>query len=162
MTTMVGQIGRLLDLVASNRGLLGFARGPVTLVGHSAGGHLSLLHRDHPLLARTIAVSPLTDLEPISLSWLNDKLSLTADEVDLFSPARRIASGSPATVAVGLEELPELIRQAHDYAAAGAKAGEPIDYLAIEGRNHFSILEELASPTGALANTLTQPPGPSW
>lgn len=154
MTQMVAEIGALLDLVSTNRTALGVAGGPVVLVGHSAGGHLSLVHRAHRLISHAMAISPLVDLEPISLSWLNDKLNLAPDEIELFSPIRRIAGGPTTTIAVGLSELPELVRHAHDYALAAEKAGQNAAYLAIEGRDHFSILEDLASPRGALAKTL--------
>ncbi len=66
MTQIVQEIGRLLDHLSANRDELKIGRGPVCLVGHSAGGHLSLVHRSHPLLAHTMAISPLVDLEPIS------------------------------------------------------------------------------------------------
>lgn len=156
MTQMVGEIGSLLDFVAKHRVALGVAGGRVSLVGHSAGAHLSLVHRSHPLLSHTMAISPLVDLEPISLSWLNEKLNLTADEVELFSPVRRITKGSETTVVVGLSELPELVRHADDYAVAIKSAGQGDRYLAFEGRDHFSILEELATPTGLLAKTFGQ------
>jgi arylformamidase len=154
MTQIVQEIGRFLDYIAENRDRLRIGRGPVALVGHSAGGHLSLLHRSHPLLTHTTAISPLVDLEPISLSWLNDKLNLSASEVDLYSPLRHIDAGTPMTIAVGAAELPELVRHAHDYAMVAENAGVRVDYVPIEGRNHFSILEELASPTGTLAQAL--------
>jgi acetyl esterase/lipase len=72
MTQIVQEIGRLLDYLAMHCETLKVL-GPVSLVGHSAGGQLSLIHRSHPLLAHTMAISPLVDLEPISLSWLNVK-----------------------------------------------------------------------------------------
>jgi acetyl esterase/lipase len=108
MTQIVQEIGRFLDHVAANREQLQIGNGPVALVGHSAGGHLSLLHRAHPLLRHTMAISALVDLEPISLSWLNDKLALTPGEIDRYSPVRHISSGMPMTIAVGAAELPEL------------------------------------------------------
>lgn len=96
-----------------------------------------------------MAISPLVDLEPIRLSWLNEKLNLDASEVDLYSPLRHIDKGTPTTVAVGTAELRELVRHASEYATAAAKIGE-VEYVALDERNHFTVLEELASATGAL------------
>jgi len=154
MTQIAQEVGRLLDHLAANRGELKLGRGPVCLVGHSAGGHLSLVHRSHPLLSHTMAISPLVDLEPISLSWLNAKLNLTPMEIHLYSPLLHIGKGTPTTIAAGLVELPELIRQASEYAAAAAESGEDVEYVAIEKRNHFTILEELAGASGALTQVL--------
>jgi arylformamidase len=156
MRRMVQEIARLLDYLASTRDELRIGQGPVCLVGHSAGGHLALVHRSHPLLAHTMGISPLVELEPISLSWLNEKLSLTQCEIDQYSPLRHVGAGAPTTIAVGAAELPELLRHASEYAAAAAKSGEQMDYIAIDNRNHFTILEELASASGAIAKKLAQ------
>jgi arylformamidase len=156
MTQIVEEVGRLLDHLTVNRNEFKVGHGPVCLVGHSAGGHLSLVHRSHPLLAYTMAISPLVDLEPISLSWLNAKLNLTPSEIDLYSPLRHIVKGAPMTVAVGAAELPELVRHASEYAAAAAKLGEEVDYVEIANRKPFSILEDLAYASGPLAMALAR------
>jgi arylformamidase len=154
MTQIVQEIGRLLDHLAANRDSLKLESGPVCLVGHSAGGHLSLVHRSHPLLAYTMAISPLVDLEPISLSWLNEKLKLAPSEIDQFSPLGHIGKATPMTIAVGAAELPELVRHASEYAAAATKSGQKADYIAIDDRNHFTILEDLACTSGVLTKPL--------
>jgi arylformamidase len=62
-----------------------------------------------------------------------------------------IAPASPPLVlAYGTAELPELQRQSCEYAEARAKPGLPGKFVALAGQNHFTILEELASPEGAL------------
>jgi len=114
------------------------------------------VNRSHPLLGRTIAISPLVDLEPISLSWLNAKLNLTPSEIELYSSLRHIGKGSPMTVAVGTAELPELVRHASEYAAVAAQSGEEVEYAAIDSRNHFTILEDLARASGALTKVLAR------
>jgi arylformamidase len=156
MTQIVEEIGSLLDHLSTNRDQLEIGHGPVCLSGHSAGGHLSLVHRSHPLVTHVLAISPLTDLEPISLSWLNDKLELTEREVDVYSPLQHIGKGAPTIVAVGADELSELVRQANDYAAAALKAGETVQYIAVDSCTHFSILDDLAQPSGTLMNALTR------
>ena len=61
---------------------------------------------------------------------------------------------APLVVTVGLGELPELIRQSEEYAAAWRRAGLPGEYLPLPGHDHFSILDELASPDGKLVAAL--------
>ena len=103
-----------------------------------------------------MAISPLTDLEPISLSWLNEKLKVGQREVDVYSPLRHIGRGVPTIVAVGAVELSELVRQASSYAAAALEAGETAQYVAVDAGTHFSILEDLAQPSGTLMTVLTR------
>jgi hypothetical protein len=101
-----------------------------------------------------MAISALVDLEPISLSWLNEKLKLTDAEISAHSPLRHINHGAPMTIAVGTSELPELQRHSAEYAQAAVESGEPARYMTLEARNHFTILEELADPEGALCLAL--------
>jgi arylformamidase len=160
MTQIVDEIGSLLDHLAADHDGLGIGRGPVCLSGHSAGGHLSAVHRSHRLLAHAMPISPLVDLEPIGLSWLNEKLNLTQREINEFSPLRHIGKGARMTVTVGAAELPELVRQASDYATAAQKAGETVQYIAVDNCTHFSVLEDLARPSGiqmrALASNMAR------
>jgi arylformamidase len=64
------------------------------------------------------------------------------------------AHAAPLVVAVGLAELPELIRQSDEYARAWQGRGLPGRYLPLTGHEHFSILEQLARPGGALLAAL--------
>jgi hypothetical protein len=106
-------------------------------------------------VAGGIAISGIYDLEPIRLSYLNDKLGLDADETARNSPIRHLpARAAPLVVTVGLGELPELVRQSEEFAAAWLRRGLPGRYLPLPGHDHFSILEELAQPSGALLAAL--------
>lgn len=160
MTEIVGEIGALLAALAADRDGLG-TRGPVCLAGHSAGGQLSAHFRAHQALVHAMPISALVDLEPIALSWLNDKLQLTPHEIEAFSPMRHIGRGVPMTVSVGTAELPELIRHSEEYAAACRQAGEQVRFVPLDGCNHFTILEDLARPDGvqmrALAEAMKMP-----
>lgn len=156
MTQIVNEIGSLLTHIAASRDALGIGNGPVCLMGHSAGGHLTAVHRGNPLLAHAMPISPLVDLEPISLCWLNEKLQLSPEEIARYSPIEHIAAGCPTTVAVGAAELPELVRHAKEYAAAAAETGESARYIAVEGCDHFSVLEDLASRDGVLMQALVR------
>ncbi|WP_345816332.1 alpha/beta hydrolase [Paraburkholderia sp. PREW-6R] len=147
MTQIVGEIGTLLDALAADTHGLG-TRAPVCLAGHSAGGQLSALYRAHESVVHALPVSALVDLEPIAMSWLNDKLQLTPQEIAAYSPMRHSGHGVPMTIAVGTAELPELVRHSQEYAAACERAGEQVRFVPLAGRNHFTILDDLAEPDG--------------
>jgi arylformamidase len=123
----------------------------VFVAGHSAGGHLTAAAMSDQRLAGGIAISGIYDLEPIRLNYLNDKLRLDKDETARNSPLLHLpARAAPLVVAVGLGELPELIRQSEEYWAAWEGKGLPGQYLPLPEHDHFSILEELARPSGRL------------
>jgi acetyl esterase/lipase len=129
----------------------------VFVAGHSAGGHLTAAAMDNPRVAGGLAISGIYDLEPIRLNYLNDKLQLDPAEAARTSPILHLPSqASPLVVAVGLGELPELIRQSEDYWAAWHARGLPGTYLPLPGRDHFSVLEELAESGGRLFAVLTE------
>ncbi len=129
----------------------------VVVAGHSAGGHLTAVAMNDPRVAGGIAISGLYDLEPIRLSYLNDKLKLDPSEAERNSPIHHIPSqASPLVVAVGLGELPELIRQSEDYWAAWSGRGLRGRYLGLPGHDHFSVLDELAARDGKLFAALQE------
>jgi acetyl esterase/lipase len=127
----------------------------VFVSGHSAGGHLTAVAMSDPRVAGGIAISGLFDLEPIRLCYLNEKLGMDPAEAERNSPILHLPSRSaPLVVTVGLGELPELIRQSEEFATAWRKRGLPGQYLPLAGHDHFSILDELARPDGALLAAL--------
>src|SRR5947207_6717014 len=108
-------------------------------------------------LAGGVAISGIYDLEPIRLNYLNDKLGLDTAEVERNSPMRHLpATAAPLVIAVGLGELPELVRQSEEYAAAWAARGLRGRYLPVPAHDHFSILEELARPKGVILGALRE------
>jgi acetyl esterase/lipase len=131
--------------------------GRVYVSGHSAGGHLTAMAMNDPRVAGGVAISGIFDLEPIRLNYLNDKLRLDPAETDRNSPIRHLPSqAGPLVVTVGLGELPELVRQSEEYAAAWTKNGLRGRYLPVAKHDHFSILEELAQPSGAILVALKE------
>ena len=154
MTQIVAEIGSLLDFLAASRESYGTSDRTTVLSGHSAGGHLTALHRDHRSIAYAFPISGLYDLAPIAQTNLNEKLQLTFDEIDAYSPQRHIAAGTPMTVAVGGAELPELLRQSREYANACAAVDARIAYLEIPGLTHFAVCDDLADPSGVQMTAL--------
>jgi arylformamidase len=129
----------------------------VFVAGHSAGGHLTAMAMTDARLAGGVAISGLFDLEPIRLCYLNDKLRLDPAEAERNSPLLHLPTrASPLVVTVGLDELPELVRQSAEYAEAWKKRGLPGRYLPLAKHEHFSILEEVARPEGAILAALKE------
>jgi arylformamidase len=119
--------------------------------GHSAGGHVTAMAAGFPGVSAALPISGLFDLEPIRLSYLNEPLKMDIDEAGTNSPVLLPLPALPITIAFGDAELPELVRQSREYAAALKKAGRLARELALSGEDHFSILEQLAQPSGTLA-----------
>jgi arylformamidase len=114
--------------------------------GWSAGGHLTAMAMPHPCAKAGLAISGIYDLEPIRHCYLNEKLQLDDGEARRNSPLLNYLTEKPLLLAYGGDELPELQRQSVDYAAVRKRS----ELRPLEGHDHFTILEELASPKGAL------------
>ena len=144
---------RLDGIVAEIRAALGWLHGNINMLGGdpeklfvsgwSAGGHLTAMAIDHPAVKGGLAISGIFDLEPMRLSYINEKLRLDQDEARRNSPGR---TEKPLFIAYGADELPELCRQSEEYSRKLTNT----KVLAVPRRNHFTVLEELASPHGAL------------
>jgi acetyl esterase/lipase len=127
----------------------------VYVSGHSAGGHLTAMAMTDARVAGGVAISGIYDLEPIRLNYLNEKLGLDEAEAARNSPLHHLpANAAPLVVTVGLGELPELVRQSEEFAAAWRRRGLRGTYLPVPSHDHFSILEELAAPKGAILAAL--------
>src|SRR5215470_11959111 len=151
MDQIVAEVRAAVAWVIDHAEELGADPRRVFVAGHSAGGHLTAEAMADRRVAGGLAISGIYDLEPIRLNYLNDKLGLDPAEAARNSPILHLPSqASPLIVAVGLGELPELIRQSEDYWAAWHATGLPGQYLPVPVHDHFSILEELAQPSGRL------------
>jgi arylformamidase len=154
---IVGEVGRAVDWLAAHAHEYGADPARLCVSGHSAGGHLAAMMLGRRGVAGVLAISGLFDLEPIRLCYLNEKLRLTEDAVRRNSPMLHVPAHSPPiVVAVGASELPELVRQSGEYAAALGARGLPVQPLLLAGHDHFSVLEELARPSGALCKEIAR------
>jgi arylformamidase len=133
----------------------GFGADKLVVSGWSAGGHLTAMTLGLDEVDAGLAISGLYDVEPCRLNYLNDKLHLTATEAAAMSPILHLPKRKiPATLAFGTAELPELQRQSRAYHQARLDAGLPSNLLPLEAHNHFSIMDELAAPSGQLTGAL--------
>ena len=141
-------VGRMQSEFGTGEGLV--------VAGHSAGGHLTAMAAGLSGVTAALPVSGLFDLEPIRLSYLNTALKMDMTEAGANSPMKLPLPEVPVTVAVGGTELPELMRQSEEFHAALQAAGRPTRKLIVPKASHFTILEEVARPSGTLAAELAR------
>lgn len=129
----------------------------ILVSGWSAGGHLTAMMMDEAAVKGGLAISGIFELEPIRLNYLNANLQLDTGAVQRLSPARNIPTQAPPLhIAYGGNELPELQRQSQDFAASRAQAGLPGRLTCVPDADHFTILDELARPDGALTTLVRE------
>lgn len=139
----------------------------ITVAGHSAGGHLTAtLMACHwqahdpalpaQLVRSGVSISGLHELESIRRTpYLQATLQLTATDALRASPACMPAPRAGVLHAVaGADESPEFLRQNQLIQSAWGAARVPV-CEALEGLNHFSVLDSLVQP-GTRLNTLVR------
>ena len=157
LTDIVDEMRAALTFLAGCSKELGFDPQKIFIGGWSAGGHLTAAVADHPAVRGGIPISGIFDLEPIALGVLNDKLKLSADEVERLSPLRNLPDRSPPLqMFVGGDELLELKRQSQHFAERAQTRGLPVTLTELPGHHHFSILDELARRDGAMTKALLE------
>jgi acetyl esterase/lipase len=155
MDRIVGEVRRAISWLHEHLGDYGADPGRIYVAGHSAGGHLTAMAMPLGEVRGGIAISGVFDLEPVRLSYLNEKLGLDEAEAQRNSPMLNFPPmAGPLIVTYGTAELPELCRQSIDYAQARAGRGLPGHLLPIDGADHFTILETMARPDGELMQAL--------
>src|ERR1700692_2946671 len=154
---IVAEIHAGIDFLAEQLPALGGDAGRIVVSGWSAGGHLTTMALTNAHVRAGIGISGIYDLEPIRASYLNVKLGLDEAMSHRNSPVMQ-AGGTmkPLSLVVGSAELPLLRKQTADFAGHRAKYGFPVTYEEIPSANHFTIMNELASPSGRITTLVRQ------
>jgi arylformamidase len=158
---IVDQALAAVTWIGKNRDRLG-ARGdtPITVAGHSAGGHLSAIcaatdWTDHDLESNLISgcvpISGLFELEHLRHTNVAAQVHMTADEARRLSPIHRPRAGVvPTLLVVGGDETDGFVWQSRAYQDYLAQTGTTAELCEEPGFNHFTILEPFADPDHAL------------
>ena len=129
----------------------------ITVIGHSAGGHLAAmlaacdwqkLASDLPTCAvqSAVGISGLYDLSPIMHApYLQNDLKLTPEQVQRCSPAWFKAPRTRFVAVCGGAESDEFLRQNALIKKAWGKRAVAV-CEALGQFNHFSVLESLLTP----------------
>ncbi len=133
----------------------------ITVVGHSAGGHLAAMllscrwkQVDDALPAQLVgsamSISGLFDLEPLRHTpFLQGDLKLTPASVRRLSPAFFPRPKNKLYAVVGAAESEEFLRQNQLIRDVWGPTAVPVCET-VPGCNHFDVLESLVDPAGRL------------
>jgi len=154
---IVAEIHAGIDFLARQLIDLGADASRIVASGWSAGGHLTAMAMMNPRIKGGVAISGIYDLEPIRHSYLNIKLGLDEAMSRRNSPmASAEGPMKPLSLVVGGAELPLLRKQTADFAGHRARHGLPVAYEEIPGANHFTIMDEMAQPSGRITAMIRQ------
>lgn len=133
--------------------------GPISITGHSAGGHLAARMLDKALIPDAVAgrvshvlpISPLSDLRPLRRTVMNADFHMLEAEAIAESPLlMHNRFDIPVTVWVGANERPAFLDQARWLANAWG-AGHVI----APDRHHFDVIDPLGDPKSEMTRLLT-------
>ncbi len=156
------QCARAMAWVWRHIGAHGGRRTDISVIGHSAGGHLAAmmlacrwqeLGADLPadLARKALSISGLFDLAPVRKTpFVQADLRLTPGQVRLASPALWAAPPNRVLyTVVGGDESPEFIR--HNTLIRQAWGARTVPVCeALPGRHHFSVVSAITEPAHRL------------
>ncbi len=154
LTAIVAEIHASLTWLATHGAAHGIAARRIVVTGWSAGGHLTAMALSHPAVSAALAISGVFELGPIRDTYLNEALRLTDEEIATLSPLRLPIVHKPLDLAYGTRELPPLVRDPRALHARRAAAQAPGVLLPIPGADHFTVLDALRRPDGAIVRQL--------
>lgn len=164
MDTIVRHNRAAIAWVWKNAESFGGDRDRIYVCGHSAGGHLATLFLatnwpafDPQLPVDAVkgvcAIGGIFDLEPIALSFLNQKLHLTPQQVRDYSPILlNYPGGTPLSLVVAMQESEEFHRQSREMRELWKSRRWPVELLIPAELDHFSVVNDLQDPQGKLVN----------
>ena len=152
------QMAKALAWVWRHIGQHGGRRDNISVIGHSAGGHLAAmllacrwkaLGADLPthLVSKAMSISGLYDLEPVRKTpFVQGDLRLTPAQVKKASPALwRAPSRRTLYTVVGGDESPEFLRHNELIRQVWGHRVVPV-CEALPGLHHFSVVTALTQP----------------
>jgi len=163
MREQVRQARNAVTWVAANIEKYGGDPGRIYVTGHSAGGHLAvmLLAASEPVaagLAGVTSLSGLYDLEPVRLSFVNEKLSLRPQDVVALSPihCKPRAASARLLLTIGENEGEEWIRQMNDFADRWRSSMPHVQTRVLPGTDHFSMRAALDDADSSVSRLIRE------
>ena len=164
LSGIVEENRRAIAWLYNNADRLGFDRERIFLSGSSAGAHLAImmLLTDWPAyklpknaIKGVCAVSGIYDLEPVRLSYVNDKVGMDSREATDNSPLQHLLRNTcPVILAYGDNETAEFKRQTDDFRKRLVAGGTDVTFREIRDRNHFDVILDLADDSSWLFRSI--------
>jgi arylformamidase len=158
LNTITTQALRGLAWLSREAPALGLDPKRIVVAGHSAGGQLAAMSQVEvpgTEIAGLALVSGVFDLAPISGCYVNDTVHMTETEVQSLSPAYHWPRRAiPTLVTVGEHEPLGFHEQSRALAWAWRAQGCDTGVLMLPGRNHFSILDDLADRASVIGKAI--------
>lgn len=162
MPTLIKDIDLAIQWIRNQASTYNANPNGITLSGHSAGGHLSLmsylLSQDLRTSIRAIcSISGVFDLHPIKDSYLNEVLQLDTDTVKTYSVSNHDLSviKCPVLLSVGLDETSLFIKQSEKLYTAN-QHNENISYLELPHLNHYQAVHQLGEEHSPLTRFILE------
>ena len=155
---ITSQMRRAVVWLWRNAERLGIDRDRLSVMGHSAGGHLTamLMATDWPgldhalprdLVRCGIPISGIFELEPLVHTSINEGPRMDVEEARRESPLfMEPVTDAPQLVVAGGAETEEFKRQSDAYCERFRTPERSMDRYDVPDSNHFTELERLAEP----------------
>lgn len=147
------------QIAAAVRKVAEMTQGPISLAGHSAGGHLTARMLTQGVLPEAVAarlhavmpISPVSDLRPLIFTEMNRDFRLDVAAAQAESPACMPKSlPVRCMIWVGAEERPVFLDQARWLSEAWGD-----DLVIAPHKHHFDVIDPLADPESPMVRLLT-------
>ncbi|MCA1325861.1 alpha/beta hydrolase [Herbaspirillum seropedicae] len=158
---MVDEVHAALDLLQQQADSLDIDVTRISLMGHSAGGHLAAqvaaerVARNQRALQAVFAISGLFDLAPLIPSSLNHALGLDATRADALSPVLMGAPGvTRVHTIVGHDETAQFHLQAQ--VIANCWPQQVVAHHDVPQTHHYTVLFPLAQADSPVCRAVLQ------
>ena len=155
LRTIVSQCRRAVFWLSSRADTLQIDSNRISIVGHSAGGHLAAMAAVTAPLHSLVSIGGIHDLVPVQQSFANEWMRLDEREARDLSPiAHAPFRPLPVLTIVGECESEAYKMQARALIDAWSPFGCRGEYRELSGDNHYSIILRLCDPQDYLSQRI--------
>jgi arylformamidase len=159
LATIVEQIARAKAWTVENIARFGGDPERLSVSGHSAGAHLATTLFTSDLapsgLRSALLLGGIYDLQPLTESFLQAEIGLTAEEIRDFTPlTKAYDTDVEVAVLIGARETLPFHEQANSFAQLLARQGSKVSQRLMVGRNHMDSVRDLGDPASLTGRAL--------